>query len=175
MPLHSKNLSKKEIDKMFYKLCCAISEMKTAKESAEFLRDLISYPEAEMIAKRFKIAEMLDGGHKYDHIKEKLKVSFGTISRVQEWLNISGEGYRNALRKTKNDKIDRENELNSKEYALVSVKKRFPLYHWPEIVLENIVVNMNTRQKQKMKGVFKEMGKMKEKSELYNRLKRYGF
>ena len=116
---------------MFYKLCCAVSEMKTAKEAAEFLRDIISYPEAEMIAKRFKIAEMLDEG--------------------------------------------RESDSNIKEYGLASIKKRFPLYYWPEIVLENVVANMNSRQKQKIKGVLNEMGKMKEKSDLYRRLKGYGF
>ena len=175
MPLHSKNLSKKEIDKMFYKLCCAVSEMKTAKEAAEFLRDIISYPEAEMIAKRFKIAEMLDEGRKYDFIKDRLKVSYGTISRVQEWLSVSGEGYRNALKKTSNEKMDWESDSNIKEYGLASIKKRFPLYYWPEIVLENVVANMNSRQKQKIKGVLKEMGKMKEKSDLYRRLKGYGF
>jgi len=175
MPQHSKNLSKKEIDKMFYKLCCAISEMKTAKEAAEFLRDIISYPEAEMIAKRFKIAEMLDEGRKYEYIKEKLKVSYGTIARVQEWLNVSGEGYRNALKKTKNEKVEWEKSFDAKECGITSIKKRFPLYYWPEIVLENIVANMNFKQKQKIKGVLKEMGKMKEKNELYKRLKKYGF
>ena len=98
---HSR-LSKKEVEELFYKLSAAISETRSVKEAADFLRDLLSYQEAEMIAKRLKIAEFLVEQKTYAEIKKEIKVSYGTIARVQEWLKLQGDGYRKAIKNTKN-------------------------------------------------------------------------
>ncbi len=65
----SKKLSKEDVAKFFYKLCLAIAEMKSPQEAANFLRDLLSFQEAEMIAKRLKIAQLLIEGDTYEEIK----------------------------------------------------------------------------------------------------------
>jgi hypothetical protein len=46
------------------------------------------------------------------------------------------------------------------------------MYYWPQILLENIIVEANSRQKKKIKRVLSQMDKMKEKNELFLRLKK---
>jgi TrpR-related protein YerC/YecD len=161
-------LSKSEVGKLFYKLCLAISEIKKPEEAASLLGDLLSLQEAEMIAKRLKIAELLLDGDSYNDIKEKIKVSYGTIARVQEWLKISGEGYRQAVKRTKNKNIEIKNECPTIDLNVI--KKRYPMYYWPEIVLENIIKTASKRQKNKLKSIIESMKKMKEKTDLYKKL-----
>ena len=166
----SKKLSKEEIEKFFYKLCLAIAAMKNAQEAANFLRDLLSFQEAEMIAKRLKIAELLIEGCTYEDINRKVKSSYGTIARVQEWMKISGDGFRLAVDKTKGKDVKIENECPTIEMNVL--KKKYPIYYWPEIVLENMIKTANYRQKQKIKKVINQMDKMKEKTDLYRKLKK---
>ena len=170
MAKFASKLGIKEVEELFYKLSAAISGTKSVKEAAEFLRDMLSYQEAEMIAKRLKIAELLLEGKTYDEIRNKIKVSFGTIARVQEWLKLQGDGYRRAVQNTKGKSIAREEPMESE--GLTSIKKRYPQYYWPEILLENIIKNSNKRQKQKIKNVISQLEKMKEKNKLYVKLKR---
>ncbi|HEX8974852.1 MAG TPA: YerC/YecD family TrpR-related protein [Patescibacteria group bacterium] len=167
---HSK-LSKKEVDKILYQLCLAIAEIKNPNEAAELLRDLLSYQESEMIAKRLKIAELLVKGGTYEEIEAALVVSSSTIARVQEWLKISGEGYQKAIARTKRS-IPEDKSVEYVPESWNSIKKRFPAYYWPEMVLENIIANSSKRQKDKLKLVIRELGKSKEKTELYHQLKR---
>jgi len=161
-------LSKEDVGKIFYKLCLAISETKKPEEAASFLRDLLSLQEAEMIAKRLKIAELILKGNSYLDIRKILKVSYGTIARVQEWLKISGEGYRQAVTRTKGKDIEIEKTCSTINLSVI--KRRYPMYYWPEIVLENIIKNANKRQKTKLKRTIREMNKMKKKTDLYKKL-----
>lgn len=167
----TKKLPKEEVKKIFYQLCVAISEIKNAEEAAEFLRDLLSFQEAEMIAKRLKVAELLLDELTYEEVQRKLKVSPGTIARVQEWLNISGEGYQKAVKRIKSKDIKTEIPHYDPE-NWTSMKRRFPMYYWPQIVLENIIKESNARQRKKIKNVIGQMEKMKEKNELFHRLKK---
>lgn len=161
-------LSKEEVGKIFYKLCLAISEIKKPEEASSFLGDLLSLQEAEMIAKRLKIAELILEGSSYEEIRKKLKVSYGTIARVQEWLKISGEGYRQAVKRTKGEDIEIKKECPT--INLNTIKKRYPIYYWPEILLENIIKTADARQKDKLRRIIKDMRKMKEKTDLFKKL-----
>ena len=164
-------LSKKEVEKYFYQLCVAISETKNAKEVAELLRDLLSYQEAEMIAKRLKIAELLLDEFTYDEIQAELKVSAATIARVQEWIRIAGEGYQKAARRIKGKSI-KEDEIVYNYDSWGKMKKRFPAYYWPELLLETIIREANERQRKKINSVISEMEKTKEKSEVFYKIRK---
>lgn len=169
---NTNSLPKKEVDQLFYKLCLAISKNKKVEEAADFMRDLLSYSEAEMIAKRLKIAELLLEKNSYEDIRKELKVGHGTIARVNEWLKISGDGYRETVKKIKgkNKELKVKKELPTVELNVI--KKRYPMYYWPEIVLDNIIKNSNKKQKEKLERVIRQMEKMKKKTNLYHKLKR---
>ncbi|HBI16690.1 MAG TPA: hypothetical protein DDY52_00820 [Candidatus Moranbacteria bacterium] len=166
----TKNLKKDEVGKMFYKLCLAISKIKKPDEVSDLLSDLLTANEVAMISKRLKVAEMILDGFPYDEIVEKLKVGNGTIARVHEWLNISGEGYRKAVEITKGKDVVKEDDYYKRSFT--NIKKKYPMYYWPEIVLENIIKNSNKKQKEEIRKVVEQMDKMKEKTDLYKKLKR---
>ncbi len=171
MTKYYSKLSKKEIDKILYQLCLAIAEIKNPNEAAELLRDLLSYKESEMIAKRLKIADLLVKDYTYQDIEETLKVSATTIARVQEWLQISGEGYKMAIARTK-DKLPKQDNKGVDFENWSNLKKKFSAYYWPEILLESIVVNANKRQKAQINSVIHQLDKSKEKSEIYKKIKK---
>ncbi|MDD5396749.1 MAG: YerC/YecD family TrpR-related protein [Candidatus Moranbacteria bacterium] len=165
-------LSKNEVDKILYQLCLAIAELKDPNEAAELLRDLLSYKESEMIAKRLKIAELLINGQIYQDIQETLKVSATTIARVHEWLQISGDGYQKAITRTKGA-IAKQSTNKSIDFENWStLKKKFPAYYWPDILLENIVANANKKQRAQMTAVINKLNKAKEKPAIYKKLRR---
>lgn len=172
MAKHHAKLSREEVEKIFYQLCLAISKTDDVNTASKFLRDLLSYQESEMIAKRLKIAELLLGSETYKEIGDKLKVSSGTIARVQEWLKISGDGYRWVIQKTKNnkEKIESETLVESDFGSWDQIKKRYPMYFWPELLLESIIKGSSERQKRKIKNVMKEMEKAKKKTDLYRKI-----
>ena len=173
MAKRSKELSKEEIEKLFYKLCVVISATNKIEDAAKLLRDLLSFTEAEMIAKRIKIAEMLLKDLTYRDIVREVKTSHGTIFKVQEWLKISGEGYRKAIKKTKGKELKKvPNTYNYSPEDWMSMKRKFPMYYWPEILLENIIAISNKKQKNKIESVLKQMGKMKKKDALYRRIEK---
>ncbi|MFA6184348.1 MAG: YerC/YecD family TrpR-related protein [Parcubacteria group bacterium] len=164
------SVNKKDLGKMFYKLCLAVSKIKKPEEIAGFLSDLLTVNEVKMISKRLKIAEMILDGFSYEEIKDELKVGDGTIARVREWLNISGEGYRKAVEITKGKDIVKEDDYFKRNFS--NIKKKYPMYYWPEIVLENIIKNSNKKQREEIRKVVEQMNKMKEKTDLYKKLKR---
>lgn len=175
MTKFNSKLSKREVGTIFNQLCIAISEIKDPKEAAVFLQDLLSYQEAGMIAMRLKIAEFLIAGESYEDIREKIKVGYGTIARVQEWLKISGEGYRKAVGSSRFREAglaDKGRSIGDDFSPHGNLKRRYPMYYWPELVLESIIKNSNAKQKKKIRDVIDQMDKMKQKTGLYKKLKK---
>ena len=161
-------LSKEEQEKLFLNFCRALSQLKNPIEAAQFLKDLLSVQEVEMLAKRLKAAELLIKGETYAEISRFLKISSGTISRVNEWLKISGDGYKIAIKR-----IPKEGEKSSlledkfNPLSWRNVKKKYPLYYWPELLLEAIVKGSKYQEKRKLKSVLETMDK---KTELFKKL-----
>ncbi len=156
-------LPKKEIEKYFFQLCLAISKIKNIKEAAEFLRDLLTDQESEILARRLKIAELLIENQTYEEIRKQTKASPVTIAKIQEWLRISGEGYRMAIERTK-DKLPKKRNEKINIIPFKSVKKIYPMYYWPEVLLENIIKKANKRDRENFQKIILEMKKIKKKS-----------
>ena len=87
---HPSKLTKKEQDELLLDFCYVISMLSDTKKAAQFIQDLFSPQEAEMLAKRVKIAQYLVSKESYSFIQSKLKVSASTIARVNEWLRRAG-------------------------------------------------------------------------------------
>ncbi|MFH1855354.1 MAG: YerC/YecD family TrpR-related protein [bacterium] len=155
-------LPQREKNALILRLCQALCQIRKEDEAAKFLTDILSKTEAERLALRLKIAELLINNFEYEEIKMKLKVSEGTIARVSEWLKISGEGYRLILERTKSVP---EIDIRPKQWS--EIKRKFPQYYWPEILLEEIISTAGKRHKRKLEKTIAQLDK---KSSLYRRL-----
>jgi TrpR-related protein YerC/YecD len=170
-------LPKEDVERIFFKLCESIASMKNAKEASQFLRDILSYQEAEMVAMRLQIAELLEEGKTYDEIRGTLKVGSTTIAKVHEWLKVSGDGFRLALERTKGKEKMPFESVGQRGFVADglwrNVKRRYPMYYWPELLLEEIMLSANSRQKEKMRNVLKELEKSQMKTKIASQLKRF--
>ncbi|MDP1706425.1 MAG: YerC/YecD family TrpR-related protein [bacterium] len=85
----------KKIEKR--KLLQAVLSLKTEKEAAAFLRDLMTEKEIDEFAKRLKAAEMLADKIPYTVIEKTTGLSSTTVARVAKWLNSQAGGYRTII------------------------------------------------------------------------------
>ena len=163
-------LSKQEQEKLLIGFCKALVELKTPEEAAHFLKDLLSKQEAEMLAKRIEIARLLIEGLTYDKIQKSLKVSHGTVARVNHWLANSGEGYRLIVSRVKPERSEREEFIEEleKPVSWKNIKRKHPMYFWPELILEEFVRNAKRKEKERMRKI---LDRFDEKSELFEELK----
>jgi uncharacterized protein YerC len=166
---HSSNkLSNIEKEEYFIQLCYVLSKTKSIVESAKILKDLLTEQEVEMISKRLQIADLLIDGFNYIKIKKALKTSDTTIARVHEWLKLAGDGFHLAKEKLKNYEKRKSKEIAKREISSWrNIKKRYPMYFWPQLILEEVIINLNQKQKKKIRQV---INQTKEKTDLYKHL-----
>ena len=74
--------------------------LRTHDEAKRFLRDLCTLGELEALAHRWQIVRLLDEGHPYLEIAERVHTSTATVTRVAQWLRHGTGGYRLALDRT---------------------------------------------------------------------------
>ena len=158
-------LSKEKSQDMVIDLCEAIAATRNSREAADLLTDILGKQELEMVAKRLRVAELLLDGCKYEEITDELKVSPGTIARVQIWLQNSGEGYRLIIERTKSKSKSRE--TNDQPVRLSAIKKKYPGYFWPQIMLDYWIKNSSAKQKREMQAI---LSKVDAKTQAYKEL-----
>lgn len=157
-----KKLSKKEQNVLFISFSKALLSIKNSGEAANFIRDLFSEQEILMLARRLQIAQLLQEGLTYVQIRKIMKVSQTTIAKIQTWLRLYGDGYKAVLRRTKK-------KTSKNEYGLSwqQLKKRYPMYFWPELLLNEIIKHAGKKEKQRLLRV---INGMKEKTKLTKQL-----
>lgn len=149
-------LNKKERQDLLISLCEALATVKKRDEAAQFLTDLLSPQELEMLSKRLAIAKYLIHGKTYGFISEILKVSHNTIARVNAWLTLSGNGFRLVIERTKNvskEDLGKEFEEKYDPYSWHNTKRRYSMYFWPEILIDEIIKRSNKKDKQKLYSI----------------------
>lgn len=87
------------------KLIKALTNLENEKETANFLRDLLTSAEIEEFASRFEIATLLwTTNLPYLEIAQKVETSTTTVTRVAQWLYKEPyQGYANVLMKMYGD------------------------------------------------------------------------
>lgn len=154
-------LPQDEQHRVLLELCQAMVMVKSLEEGAKVLGDLLSGQELAMVAKRLQIAKLLFKGEKYDEIERQLKVSNNTIARVNLWLQQAGEGFRMVMERglaKKDMKVPLwQPSPGAGEMwgSWAHIKRRYPLYFWPQTILEDIVRAANNRQRQRMLSTLK--------------------
>lgn len=157
-------ISNKEKSDLLQEFCEAISVLNNPKEIIDFITDLLTKQETVMIAKRIKIAKMLIIGKDYQEIQNSLKTSPGTISKINQWLLESGEGFRLIAQRTKKEKLKNKN-LELTEFK--KLKRRYPIMFWPELLIKDIIKTMNAKQKDRIKKSIKNLDR---KSQIYKQI-----
>lgn len=66
--------------------------LKSEKEVLAFLRDVCTITELQEMAKRWKVAKLLEEGKPIREIAEETGMSTTTVSRINQWKNTVGEG-----------------------------------------------------------------------------------
>ena len=150
----SSRLSNNTRKELILDLCQAISTLNSPKEVAELLTDLLTAKETETIAKRLQIADYLAKGHEYDYIRDQLRVGYSTISRVNTWLNLSGDGFKNVLSKKKPQKTKTTNIAERYDpYSWHNIKRRYSMYFWPQLLLEELLNSSNNTERDKIYAI----------------------
>jgi TrpR-related protein YerC/YecD len=119
------------------------------QELSKVLSDLLTRQELIMIAKRLKIAKLLLEGNTFHQTLKKTRTSTATIARVSVWLNSSGEGYRLVHQ--------RRSTREKQEPAVIwrTLKKRYPVYFWPQLLTGKIAEQISERERQQLRKILK--------------------
>lgn len=164
--IHSK-ISISERQKLLEEFCEALSVLKNSQEIMNFITDLLTKQEIIMLAKRIKIAKFLIEGKDYRDIESSLKVSHGTIAKVNYWLLESGEGFRAVAERTKKGKPKPPTNWDYTMQDWRRLRRRYPIRFRPQLLIEDIVKAMDKRQKDKIRQAIKNLDR---KSSLYKQI-----
>ena len=148
-------LSKEYTHDMIVDLCESMAATKNSLEAAKVLSDLLGKQELEMVARRLKIAQFLLKDYTYESIEKELKVSSATIARVESWLQESGEGYRMIVERLKYKRNARRKQ--QEPVKLSTIKKKYPIYYWPQIILQYWVHHSTMKEKKEMQGILNKL------------------
>lgn len=162
--MKSGKLSLSEQESIVTDLVAAVIQAKNVEEASLFIQDLLTKQELENLAKRLRIAKLLLEGKTYEEIELLIHSSHGTIAKIATWLSQRGEGFRNTVKKLPQiQKGVGTRELSDWD----RIKRKYPMYFWPELLLEEVVQTANNKQKQKIRNVLKNL---EEKSEMNKRI-----
>lgn len=159
-------LSKEDQESLVFDLIHAFTQTHSVGEAALFLQDLLTKAEMKILGKRLRIAKLLLENMTYDEIAEDLHTSHATVAKIGAWLAERGDGFRKIV-----DKLPKQKQ--TKNWAERSnwdkFKRRYSLYFWPELLLEQVVRSANEKQKEKIRKV---MERLEEKSELHRKIEK---
>jgi len=145
------NLPPTERQKLMISFCQALTSIKSPEEAAKFLVDLLSPQECQMLAKRLKIAELLLENKSYEEIRDQLKVSFSTIARVNTWLNLSGEGFKLIVKRSKKTEKRREDPQDIYDpLSWRNIKRRYSAAFWPQLMVEEMLKQSDQKHQDKL-------------------------
>jgi uncharacterized protein YerC len=77
----------------------SLVEIKSKDEAQEFIKDFLTPTEQVMLAKRLAIAFLLEEDYDFRNISKILRVSLGTVARVNLIRRYGGQGYKKMIRK----------------------------------------------------------------------------
>ena len=164
-------LSRAEREGIVLELIEAFVSCKTIDEAAKFTQDLLTESELSFISRRLRIAKLLLQDKTYKEIQESLHVSQTTIAKIGFWLNHRGEGFRAVVKKLPRGAVKNNDPLMQSSWT--SLKRQYPIYFLPEIIIEQIVKTANKKQKERLsKAVFELDSSMREKSQLHRKLEK---
>lgn len=162
-------LERENSSELLMDLLDGLSSAKNSRELGMILKDLMTYKEIMMIAKRIRIAELVKKNRGYRQISGLLGAGQGTVSRVQEWMKISSEGYELLLDRIEAARKTRPTLSDPKFVgpALKRFMQRYPLTFWPELAIFEISKIPAKKRNKEMRQLTAELRK---KARLYRQI-----
>lgn len=106
-----------------------VSLLRSRDEVKNFFKDLLTLSEVVMISRRIQAAKMMLEGETYETVSKKLKMSTGTITQVEKWLNNGFGGYKNTIKRYKNKEEYKFTEKTPVvPFSLSAIRKKYPLH-----------------------------------------------
>lgn len=102
--LSVKKLSDDKMGLLIEQLWRAFASLKSKDEVHAFLHDILTRTEVQMLAKRLQVVMMLEEGMKYEQIKDALNISEATISKIANWRQAFGTGYKIVIERLSDQK-----------------------------------------------------------------------
>ncbi|PIR80204.1 MAG: hypothetical protein COU25_01255 [Candidatus Levybacteria bacterium CG10_big_fil_rev_8_21_14_0_10_35_13] len=121
-----------------------ITLLENKTEVRDFLKALLTHTEMKMLAKRIQISKMLVDGYSYGEIRKYVKVTDPTIAKISNILATNGDGLLAAVRHLQKIEKDIDKERMS---ITPDLKKRYPTYFLPEILIEETTKKIKKRRK----------------------------
>lgn len=121
-----------------------ITFLENKEQVKSFLKDLLTHTEMKMFAKRVQIAKMLLEGYDYRTIRNYVKVTDQTISRINNILETGEGGLIISI-----SYLQKIEEAVDKEKMKISpnFKKKYPRYFLPEIIMDEVERKIKTYRK----------------------------
>lgn len=127
-------IESKDMGKFINNFWVTLTLLQDKDEVKVFLKDLLTHTEMKMLAKRLQIARMLLENVDYRVIRNYVKVTDQTISRINNLLNGDNDGFVKAVYLLQKFEEKRQKELEE-SYNPSSFKK-YPGYKLPDLVIE---------------------------------------
>lgn len=159
-------LSKEDQESLTFDLIHAFTQTSNVGQAALFLQDLLTKAEMKILGRRLRIAKLLIEGMTYNEIAENLYTSHATVAKIGAWLAERGDGFRKII-----EKLPKQRQIKNwtERSDWDNFKRRYSLYFWPELLLEEIVKSANEKQKGKIRQVLE---KLEEKSKLHRQIEK---
>lgn len=99
IPKRLEELSKSQQEELVFDLINAFASVKDPLNAALLIQDLLTASEIKNISKRLRIAKLLLAGRTHEEIREELRCSFATVTKVRAWLEEAGDGLKRVIQK----------------------------------------------------------------------------
>jgi TrpR-related protein YerC/YecD len=98
---HNSDMDKTNLEKDKRLLVDTLKKLKSSRNLALFLDDLLTEEEILDLAQRIKIAQLILDSKNYDEISESVGTSTSTVSKIGQVLKYGKGGLEKVLKKTK--------------------------------------------------------------------------
>lgn len=149
-------LSSKDQEDLVFDLINAFALAKNPLDTALLLQDLLTASEIKNLSKRLRIAKLLLKDYTHKEIVDELHCSYGTITKVNLWLQESGEGLRKIIKNLpKRRKMAKARKMGSFGYGL------------PQILIVTYLNSLEEKERRRIRKFLENVG---DKKLLYKKL-----
>lgn len=149
-------LSRQEQEDLVFDLINAFALAKNPLDSALLIQDLLTASEIKNLSKRLRIAKLLLKDYTHKEIVDELHCSYGTITKVNLWLQESGEGLRKIIK----------NLPKRKKKAIARKMGSFG-YGLPQILMVTYLNSLEEKERKRIQGFLENI---EDKKLLYKKL-----